>query len=308
MSNTSQNTRLGVVDLGTNTFHLLVAEKKQEEGGFAEVFRFRQFVKLAEEGIGFIGEEPFQRGLKAMDVVKSKLDEYGVERVRAFGTAALRTAANGAEFIQTVRLRTGIEIQLITGNEEARLIHLGVVQAVPFDQQRRLIMDIGGGSVEFIIADKQRVYWAQSFPVGVAVLFKRFHKHNPISTIEMAGVQRFLDEQLMPLRLALDAFPTHHLVGAAGTFDVIENLLAHTKPTPHSAIVELPDFYPLYYRLLGATVEERRLMPGVPEERVDMIVVAVILIDYVIRIAAARQLTVSSFALKEGMLWELLTL
>lgn len=307
MKPTAGNTRLGVVDLGTNTFHLLIAEPNGQ-GGFRELFRYRQFVKLAEEGIQVIGETPFQRGLVALQGIKAKLDEYGVDRVRAFGTAALRTASNGSEFIRQVRAATGIEIQLITGDEEARLIHLGVVQAVPLDQQRRLIMDIGGGSVEFIIADRSRVFWAQSFPVGVAVLFTRFHHHNPISAPEMAAVQRFLDEHLEPLCRALDAFPTHHLIGAAGTFDVIETLLAHSKPTPHSAIVALPDFYPLYFRLLEATVEERRTMEGVPEERVDMIVVAMILIDYVIRLSSTRELTVSSFALKEGMLWELLGL
>ena len=120
MKPTAGNTRLGVVDLGTNTFHLLIAEPNGQ-GGFRELFRYRQFVKLAEEGIQVIGDTPFQRGLLALEGIKAKLDEYGVDRVRAFGTAALRTASNGSEFIRQVRSNTGIEIQLISGDEEARL-------------------------------------------------------------------------------------------------------------------------------------------------------------------------------------------
>ncbi|MCB0663459.1 MAG: hypothetical protein KDC24_12015, partial [Saprospiraceae bacterium] len=140
-----------VIDLGTNTFHLLAVEIDENEQ-MHFLFRERIFVKLAEDGIQSIGPAPFQRAIKAMTVFKNKLDELGIDHFKAFGTAALRTATNGPDLIHAIKEKTGIEVALIDGLEEARLIHLGVSQAVPFDHTKQLIMDIGGGSVEFVIA------------------------------------------------------------------------------------------------------------------------------------------------------------
>ena len=162
--------KYGVIDLGTNTFHLLIIETDDTDA-FREIYREQHFVKLAEDGIGTIGAAPYARALKVMQDFEEVLDKQQVSGLCAFGTAALRTARNGQAFIEEVKTLTGIEVELITGDREAELIHKGVLQAVPFSSECWLIMDIGGGSVEFIIADKNEMYWAQSFPIGVAVLF-----------------------------------------------------------------------------------------------------------------------------------------
>ena len=164
--------KYAVIDFGTNTFHLLIVEAR-EDGQFIELHRERIFVKLAEDGIERIGDKAFVRALQAMQRYREILDDYQVENIKAIGTAALRTALNGQEFIDTVWKNSKIKIHLIDGQEEARLIHLGVNQAVDIGNDTALIMDIGGGSVEFIISDKLGVKWADSFPIGVAVLFKR---------------------------------------------------------------------------------------------------------------------------------------
>ncbi|MEN0005954.1 MAG: hypothetical protein AAF798_17520, partial [Bacteroidota bacterium] len=131
----SSNQRFAVIDLGTNTFHLLITEALPA-GGFSEVYRERKFTQLAEEGIETIGAAALQRGLKALQHFKQQLTAHQVEQVRAFGTAALRTASNGPDFIRQVAEEIGIDIQLISGTEEARLIHLGVLQAVEFTADR----------------------------------------------------------------------------------------------------------------------------------------------------------------------------
>jgi exopolyphosphatase/guanosine-5'-triphosphate,3'-diphosphate pyrophosphatase len=218
-----------VIDLGTNTFHLLIVAP-DEQLGFREVFRERRFIKLAEGGIEYLSDAAVQRGLEALVDFKSELDRHQVVEVRAIGTAALRTARNGSAFIELVKDTTGIQIELIDGSEEARLIHLGVALATPLGTERGLIMDIGGGSVEFIIADVEKVYWAQSFPVGVAVLYERFHKNEPISEAEQMALKAFLKEQLRPLGNALDRYPCQDLLGASGTFDVLEDILVEEKP------------------------------------------------------------------------------
>jgi len=294
-----------VIDLGTNTFHLLIVEANGT-GTFQEIYRKQHFVKLAEEGIETIGAAPFARGLAVMQQFKQTLDEQHVTTLRAFGTAALRTASNGAAFIEQVEAQTGIRVQLITGEREAALIHKGVLQAVPFGTERMLIIDIGGGSVEFIIADQREVYWAQSFPIGVAVLFNNFHRSDPISPAEISATQTFVQQQLQPLQTALTRYPAHTLVGASGTFDVMENMLVHNKIHPHHSYLNASAFPDFYNKIVNSTLQERLNMEGMPAIRADMIVVALILVDVVIKIARIRQIVISAFAMKEGMLYEMI--
>ena len=296
--------RYAVIDLGTNTFHLLIAEP-DGAGRFRELYRERRFVKLAEEGIERIGPVPFQRGIDTLVAYAEKLKEYDVSAVRALGTAALRTADNGEVFIRRAEREANIRIELIHGREEARLISRGVLQAIPPTQDRMLIMDIGGGSVEFIIAGPEGVHWAESFPVGVAVLYRHFHRTEPIAETEIRQLQAFLDEQLRELTERLAEYPTPRLVGAAGTFDVVADLLGDGQPTPHSTRIRLDRFRELYFPILSSTREERLAMEEVPPERADMIVVALILVDRVLELMGARELLVSQYSMKEGALVEM---
>ena len=299
--------RLAVIDLGTNTFHLLIADLNAERKTIKEVYRERIFVKLASEGIETIGPAPFQRGLEALKHYRQVLDEHNIDGLHAFGTAALRTASNGEVFVRTAELEAGIPINLISGDEEARLITQGVLLALPPLTERILIMDIGGGSTEFIIADAEGVYWRQSFPIGVAVLFKNFHHSDPISEAEIRQLKSFLNDQLRPLREKLTEYPTHHLVGAAGTFDVLAELLRDDSlpATATSHSLRLDDFPALYYELLASTLAERLARPDIPEPRADMMVVAMVLLKHVVELAGIERVTVSGYAMKEGILVEM---
>lgn len=297
--------RIAVIDLGTNTFHLLIVEP-QSEGGFKELYRERKYIKLAEAGIETIGPAPFQRGLDALKAFRQKLDEHLVSRLRVFGTAALRTASNGADFIRQVESETGIQVQLISGDEEARLIHLGVALAVELGPTKSLIMDIGGGSVEFIIADQDQVYWAQSFPVGVAVLYRAFHHNDPITEVEIQTVRQHLEQQLAPLLEALKSHPVRALIGSSGTFDVLGNMVMGRGAWELSCRLQASQYDGFYQKLLFASLEERLAMKGLPANRADMIVVAIILLKYVIDLASVQEIVVSAYAMKEGMLHEML--
>lgn len=297
--------RIAVIDLGTNTFHILIAEA-QADHSFKDLHRQRFFVKLAEEGIETIGEAPLERGFKALTHFKNLIEELQVIKVKAIGTAALRTASNGPAFVQQVKEKLGFQIELISGDQEATFIHKGVSLAVPFKEQNYLLMDIGGGSVEFIIANKHQVHWAQSFPIGVGVLYKRFHKSNPITAQEITATNVYIEDSLVPLKIALQKFPTTTLVGASGTFDVLESLLAKKMASPTHAFVAADDFPPLYERIIQTTEAERYAMQTIPDNRADMIVVALILIDYILKSVRIEEIIVSKYAMKEGIMADLL--
>ena len=296
--------RYGVIDLGTNTFHLLICEQ-QSNGVLSELFRERIFVKLGENGIQTIGAAPFQRALDALHRFKVTIKQFEVENIKAFGTAALRTASNGNLFINKVKEETGINIELIQGDEEARLIHLGVIQAVPLNEENGLIMDIGGGSVEFILANDREVIWAQSFPIGVSVLFNNFHKTDPITSEEIKVIENYLESTLEPLFDKLTSHEAPVLIGASGTFDVLDILLSNQRISSIHSIVEVADFFPLYRQFLKTSLKERLQIDNLPESRAEMIIVALILINLVLQKANIRRISVSAYAMKEGMLHEM---
>jgi exopolyphosphatase/guanosine-5'-triphosphate,3'-diphosphate pyrophosphatase len=297
-----------VLDLGTNTFHLLIAER-DTAGGWRVLTKNKIYVKLAEEGIGRIGEAAFARGLNALRVFKAELDaaEVPLANIKAFGTAALRTAENAPDFLQKAEEILGIRPATIPGEREAELIHKGVRQAVPFPDHRVLIMDIGGGSVEFIIADREQVFWQKSFPVGAAVLWRAFHCHDPITAEEIQHVENHLETALADLWQVLSVFPCPTLVGASGTFDVIDLFLLDPAEKPERyGHIPVGDFLPLYEKLVASTLAERRSMPLLPDERVEMVVVALVLIRKVLRKANIQEIYTSVYAMKEGMLAEML--
>jgi exopolyphosphatase / guanosine-5'-triphosphate,3'-diphosphate pyrophosphatase len=296
--------RKAVIDMGTNTFHLLVVET-DTSGGWKPLFKKRIYVKLAEEGIERIGARAFERAVDTLLAFRHDLDAWQVapEDTRAFGTAALRTALNAPELAAEIEKRTGIRPEIISGDREAELIFKGVRKAVPFPEHRVLIMDIGGGSVEFILADREQVYWQQSFPLGVAVLFRDFHQQDPIHLSEIGQLEQFLHTQLQPLWAALAEFPARTLIGASGTFDVIDLFLLDPASKPATwGYIEISALYPLYDRFICSTLAERNAMELLPKERAEMVVVALVLVRVVLEKAGITDMYTSTYALKEGML------
>ncbi len=297
--------KLAVIDLGTNTFHLLIVEA-QKEKTFKELFRKSTYVRLAENGIQKIGTAPFQRGLDTLQNYRSILEKYEVEELKIFGTAALRTASNGPDFITQVKTLSNFDIQLIPGEEEARLIHQGVIQAIPFGLEKNLIIDIGGGSVEFIIADQDQVYWAQSFPIGVAVLYRDWQSSDPISLSNIQQIQQFFSQELQTLLHALQDHQIPNIVGASGAFDVLQSFMqAEVKDANHS-IIPVRNFPPFFKKILQTSLAQRFQMQDLPKEKAEMIVVALLLIDFILEKTQASNILVSGYAMKEGILAEML--
>ncbi len=294
----------GVIDVGTNTCHLLIASYREGEP-VRVAFRERRFVKLAEKGIDVIRPEAMERGLAAIRHYHALLPAYKVSSTRIIGTAALRTAANGPQFIREVLDSTGLRIETVSGDEEARLIHLGVSLAVPFGEPYRLIVDIGGGSVECILANRDGVAWAESFPIGLGVLFHRFHRHDPMLDRDWEDMRGWLDAILEPLDEALKRFPPQDLVGASGTFDVLADMLDSTHLSPTSSRYGLAALKDYRKKLLPSTTSERLLMADVPDDRADMFVLALFLAEHLAERAGLSTITSSTYAMKEGILREM---
>jgi exopolyphosphatase/guanosine-5'-triphosphate,3'-diphosphate pyrophosphatase len=299
--------RIAIIDLGTNTFHLLIAEGNGKE--YTIIYRDRLAVKLGMGGIndGVITEPAFQRALLAMQSFKNTMDQHQVTSNYTFGTSALRNARNGKEMAERIRAVTGIEVNIIPGEVEAHYIYLGVRAALGLGNDKNLIIDIGGGSVEFIIADHDQVFWKQSFEIGAQRLLEKFQKHDPILPSETHQLETYFDHSLLPLWDVLKQYQPQILVGSSGTFDTLSDIFCITHGIHKSADeIETPlsieGFYEIHNEIILKNREQRMNIPGMIEMRVDMIVVASCLVKFLLQKHSFNRIRVSTYSLKEGVL------
>ncbi len=298
--------RVAIIDMGTNTFHLLIAEIGA--GGFLITYRKKVAVKIGMGGInqGHITESGIERAIAAMKSFKKKLNESGIENARAFGTSALRNARNGEQVAKLIETETGIRTEIISGLKEADYIYQGCRAAIAMGKEKSLIMDIGGGSVEFIIGNENDIFWSHSFEIGGQRLLEKFHKHDPITVDEVENLNQFFSTELEILFEELFKHKPVQLIGSSGTFDTLSDIYCLRDNIPVRDSPETPltieAFYEIYNELLIKNREARMQIPGMIEMRVDMIVVACALIDFLLSKHQFEQIKVSSYSLKEGVL------
>ncbi|GAB3984919.1 hypothetical protein GCM10028806_60680 [Spirosoma terrae] len=299
-----------IIDLGTNTFHLLIVEKIDQS--YKTLFRESRPAKIGQAGInqGIITAEAIERALTVLTYFRKVLDEFAIapEQVAAIGTSAIRVARNQQEFIDQVRQATSVQIQVISGDTEADYIYKGVRMAGTLNDATSLIIDIGGGSVEFILGNQQRIYWKQSFEIGGQRLLERFMATDPISPGNRRRLYDYFQEQLLPLANAIHQYQPNALVGSSGSFDTLVDMWYMHEynhlPDPEQTAFTLPveEFYRSCQLLVGRDHTERMQLPGMIELRVDMIVVAVCLIDYILKTFGISRIKTSTYSLKEGVL------
>ncbi len=288
-----------VVDLGTNTFHLLIG--RWHQGKLLEHYRERHFIKLAAEGIETIGEASAERALAAAQLIGKAIELYQPAKAVAYGTAALRTASNGAALRQRLSAALGVEVQLIDGHREAQLITAGVLATHP-PSRSFLIMDIGGGSVEFILVVDEEVRFGESYAIGAQVLKSRFHVSEPFGKTQHAALDQFLATTLSPVLARLTEPLT--LVGASGTFDVLA--AEYGLPLGHALTeIEPQVVSELFGEVLEMSPEQRLADIRIPADRADMIAVALGLIEFFIECFPQLRIITCAYALKEGALVEM---
>jgi len=295
------NQRYAAIDLGSNTFHILIAEVN-EQGGFHQIHKQREYVYLGRDGVEHINEQSFKKGIETLSEFSALLKEHQVTDYRMTGTATLRNADNGPQFIQEVKDQFKLDIDIIDGLEEAALIYKGVRAYLPPPYGKYLIMDIGGGSVEFIYFDEEKMHYSESFPIGISILFNKFQKTDPLAKIDIENARAFLTESLHNLVSFLKGKEVDALVGSAGSFEVITSIFeGRFKQTLDSSFTT-EQYHEIFKEIIPLSKEERMEYPGIPEERVRLIPIAMVLIDEVVNMFGIEEIIVSPYALKEGII------
>ena len=304
--------KAAVIDMGTNTFHLLLVELNGKE--FKTIYKEKIAVKLGQGGItqNQITPEAEKRAVHTLGHFKNLIDGEAINQVFAFATSAVRNATNGPDFVHKVKEQLGIQIHVISGEEEAQLIYEGIHFSGALDQRTSLMMDIGGGSVEFIIGNAQKVFWKRSFEIGGQRLLDAFHYHDPILPEEVEKLELYCGEKLQPLLEAIATYQPSGFVGASGTFDTLIDMYYATMlqcKLTGEHVFELPvnDFYQLFQLLVTKNRAERLLIPGMIAMRVDVIVVASCLIDFILQHVQVESIRCSHYSLKEGAVSRMLS-
>lgn len=299
--------RAAAIDLGTNTFHLIIADVSHSE--VSVVYKTNVPVRLGEGRINenIIIPAAYERGLQTLTEFAAQMKKHDVETVMATATSAVRSAKNGVDFVNDVKSRAGIAINIITGDQEASFIFQGVKATGVIDGVS-LIMDIGGGSTEFIICNRQELLWKKSYNIGAARLMQAHFKSDPISSDEKQHIIEHLDEVLADLKAACRVYKPEHLIGSAGAFETFTAMLlkgvdiAGTK----SAALDVGSYLKLSKMLISSTHAEREEMPDLIKLRVDMIVIAAIITNYIIEHCQIKHLSLSTYDLKMGVLYSLI--
>lgn len=296
--------KLAILDLGTNTFNLIIRDTDTNE----VLYNDKVPVKLGRGSLsqGRITDEAFERGLQALEAYKSIIRKFDLDETYALATSAIRSSSNGPQFVQQAHERFGILVNTIDGLTEAELIYRGVREDFPLGDDTSLIMDIGGGSTEFILGNSGKSFWKASFDIGTSRLLDRFSPSDPITTEQRLAISDYLAVNLVELVAACKEFQPVRLVGSSGSFETLADMIiaAYPGPQPQDAgsgfDFDLGQYHKIAAKMFNNTLEQRLHTPGMLPMRADMIVMACLQINFVLQALNLQQMKLSTYAVKEG--------
>lgn len=298
----------GIIDIGTNTFNLLI----EDENG--RVFYNDKIpVKIGKGGIdkNTITEDAFQRGIDALKRFRDICKEKQAHQIFAFATSAVRSANNGAQFVSETEAQTGIKINVIDGDREALFIYEGVKHALTIGHEPVLIVDIGGGSTECIIANKTGVLWEKSYPLGVSRLLETFKPDDPITPTQVKQIETHINSAFSDLWGNVEKHKPKTLIGSSGSFETIHDVCASRfghdllQPEQKNARIYLHELDIVSKLLIKSSTTQRVVIPGMVAMRADNIHLSAIQINLLLKNTGIKTLLLSMYALKEGVLFSM---
>lgn len=299
--------RIAVADLGTNTFNLIIAEKRPL-GGFSVLWEATRESRLGRNnGLkGQLSQEALSDALALMQYYDSICRKYRVTDQLAIGTSALRQAVNSDNFKQSLEQQTHFKLLIISGEKEAQLIHEGIFASGCLEE-KRLILDIGGGSCEFIIAHKQELLWKKSFEIGMVRASHFALTDNDFKSNNTSTLLAYFKPALTEVAQAIDEYQPIDLVGAAGSFDTLvalANTLQNNSFTHNylSYSMKWEHFFKLRDKIIFDSIEQRLQYPGIIPVRASLLPYALTLIEATWELLPPKaSLICTSYALREGV-------
>lgn len=303
---------LAAIDIGTNSFHLVVA-KVNEKGSIKILTREKEVVRLGKSSTDMkhLSEDAMIRGLETLKRFKLICDSFDAE-IRAVATSATREAVNKDEFINRVFESTGIIIEVVSGFEEARLIYLGILQALSVFNEKILLLDIGGGSTEFLIGEKGNVIYANSIKIGAVRLTEKYFSDGKFKKSNIDDARVFVKSIINPVVREIKNFDFNKIIGTSGTITNIGmiinaeensnidtqfnyNNFSYSKETLHKTVKRI---------FKCEKISDIKEIKGLDPDRIDIITSGAIIIEQIFSELNLESITISNFSLREGILFD----
>ncbi len=307
---------LAAIDIGTNSFHLIVV-KASESGNFEIVDRVREVIRLSEGNVGdikHINPEAMERGITALQNFKGIAESHKAE-VIAVATSAVRESLNREDFREQVRERCGIDISIISGNEEARLIYMGIAKALPIYDKRALCIDIGGGSTEFVIAEKGRILFSISMKIGAVRLSQKFFPDYITDEESIKYCRKWIKGEIYTAIKEIKKHGFDICVGSSGTIQSAGLMINSNREDMPADFKILNNFEFTSEELnlikkdilAKSTPEKRKKIKGLEEKRAEIIPAGILILYTIFKELDIKSMIISEYALREGIIFNALT-
>lgn len=303
--------RLAAIDVGSNSLHMVIAQA-DADGAVTALWRIKEMVGLGR--ISFpsrrLTREAMDRAIAALARFQQAARVRGCEKILAVATSAVREAHNGGGFLQRVRRELGLPIRVVSARDEARLIYLGVRHATDLATRPHFILDVGGGSVEFIVADSTKPVLLESRKLGAARMTARFIHADPVSPGDLKALMQHYDRELAPLCQSIQSLKPVAAIGTSGTIENLAAVCAALEDHAHAggqAVLQRAPLERLVARLLESRAKDRAAMPGLDDARKDQVIAGALLVNELFRRLDLREMRVCKSALREGILVEYLS-
>lgn len=303
--------RIASIDIGTNTCNLVIAEYNHGEK-LQFLHKEKQAITLINKDFhnNNISHDSVSNLIAVLNTYKKTIIHHHTDKIVTIATSGVRSAANREHVVDRVQKESGLEIRIIDGNTEAEFAWKGVKNAVVIDINPVLIIDIGGGSIEFIICDKNGIIWKKSYDIGVARLLANYDFSDPHTLGDIDYIYILLNSELSELIEICLRLKLRKLIGSSGSYETFANLIKYECPGCNIEeintfnIIDIDKFFSIYSKLVTFNEAQRTLMPGMDLIRVKMIPIAAAITKFLLEKLEISSFVQSNYSIKEGILYD----
>lgn len=298
--------KVAAIDVGTNSMRLLIAD--YEDGNFKNR---EKRINVTRMGLdvdknGIIGEGAIQRNLDSLDEFSSLARLEGCEEIWAIGTSALRDSKNSGEFVSKAAERSGIAVEIISGAAEADMGFVGVLQGLDRKDENILVVDIGGGSTEFIVGNKDGIKFIKSENVGALRMTEKFLRRDPVDTLEYGLMENYVSGEIDDTIDKVCKLNIKKVVGIGGTITSVAAMLQEMEHYDmekiHSSVIMYSEISQLLGSLKNMNLSEKRMIKGLQPQRADIITAGVGILEIILRMICFDRMAVSEYDNLEGLI------
>ena len=299
--------KIGTIDIGTNSMRLLIADYENKiiknRKKYINTTRIGQGVDQE----GYITEEALERNLKALKEFADKCVEENCEKVYCMGTSALRDSKNGKEFVDRAKELTNIDVKIICGEEESNLGFLGVLEGAGGDKSKDiLVLDIGGGSTEFIVGNEEGIKFCKSENVGALRMTEKFITTDPISDEEFNNMSMFIEDTISSTIDKIKDINISKLVGIGGAITSLsamnQQLEVYSMEKVHNSVVSKKDLEKILQNLKKMTLSDKKTIKGLQPKRADIITAGVKILHIIMEKLEIEEIMISEYDNLEGLI------